>query len=263
MRSQKRSATKMLCHQWAVRNMPIKVFFFDSAVDRGTYSYCVFSSKYAIDIIEKYIVPERQHLMLDATFKVCPIGPFSQLLIFYAAYIGKAFPFIFVLMSHKSEAAYKDVLNFIKTNIKSKNKNEINCAKFTTDYEVAMRNALSDAFPDAQSVACWFHFTQAVKRYASKIPGFFKYLHDENNDEALQIYYKLLCLPLLPAEHIVATFNILKKEAFDLNKKEFAKFMSYYYRQWISKVKNKCVFIQNEQTLYLLCITFNRKAQLK
>lgn len=68
---------------------PEKSIFFDGVIDRGTHSFCVFSSKFGISLIEKHIEPERRHIMLDATFKVCPIGPFSQLLIVYAAYIGK------------------------------------------------------------------------------------------------------------------------------------------------------------------------------
>lgn len=211
--------------------------FFDGAFERDEYKFCVFSSKHAINLYNK-IEPGRQHLMLDATFKVCPIGPFRQLWIFYAAIIGKTFPIIFVLMSHKSEAAYKHVLQFIKENI-----SDLKCIKFSTDYETAMRNALADAFPEAQGVACWFHFTQAVKRYASQIPEFFKYVQAEGNEEAQKIYYKLLCLPLLPAKHIVATFDALKREAFDLNKTQFSRFMSYYRRQWILKVSLYILFM--------------------
>lgn len=208
-----------------------KSAFFDDAFERNGCKFCVFSSKHAIDLYNKF-EPDRQHLMLDATFKVCPIGPFRQLWIFYAAYIDKTFPMIFVLMSHKSEDAYKHVLQFIKENICC----DLKCIKFTTDYETAMRKALADAFPKAEAVVCWFHFTQAVKRNASQIPGFLKYVRTEGNEKAQQIYYKLLCLPLLPAKHIVPTFDKLKKEAFDLNETQFSKFMSYYRQQWMVKV---------------------------
>lgn len=93
-------------------------------------------------------------------------------------------------MSHKTQAAYIDVLDFIKLKIGA-----LSCAKFTTDYEVAMRNALQTHFPDAEARACWFHFTQAVKRYASKIPGFINYLRLEETSTAMNIFRKFLCLP--------------------------------------------------------------------
>lgn len=61
--------------------------FFDGVVEKRKHSFCVFSSKYAIALIEKHVEAGRRHFMLDATFKVCPVGPFTQLLIIHAAYI--------------------------------------------------------------------------------------------------------------------------------------------------------------------------------
>lgn len=65
--------------------------FFYGVVQRERHSFCVFSSKYAISLIEKHIEPTRRHFMLDATFKVCPVDPFSQLLIIYTAYKMRMF----------------------------------------------------------------------------------------------------------------------------------------------------------------------------
>lgn len=61
--------------------------FFDGVVERETHSFCVFSSKKAISLIEKNIKVEDRHYMCDATFAVCPIGPFSQLLLIHVTYI--------------------------------------------------------------------------------------------------------------------------------------------------------------------------------
>lgn len=57
-----------------------KDVFFDGAVDRGDYKYAVFSSKYSMKLIVKHIEDERRHLMVDPTFKVCPIGPIQTAL---------------------------------------------------------------------------------------------------------------------------------------------------------------------------------------
>lgn len=84
-------------------------------------------------------------------------------------------------MSRKSEEAYDDVMNFINENVI-----DLKCGKFTTDFEVAMRNALHKICPTATLIACWFHFNQAVKRYASQIPGFSAFL--KGNDEANKIF---------------------------------------------------------------------------
>lgn len=153
-------------------------------------------------------------------------------------------------MSHKSQDAYEDVFYFIRTNIVVKVGGlswNLNCAKFTTDYEVAMRNALSKTFPKATGTACWFHFTQAVKRNASQIGGFMDYVKNEPTCEAKQIYYKLLCLPLLPAKDIKPTFKILNSLAFSLNKRKFVKFITYYNRQWIEKEGPTSISVFGEQ----------------
>lgn len=129
-------------------------------------------------------------------------------------------------MSNKTEDAYDDVLSYIHRNVMN-----LTCAKFTTDYEVAMRNALQKISPGAQLVACWFHYCQAVKRYATKIAGFMQFL--QSDAEAKVIFEQMLCLPLLPPEYILPTFKTLKEKAFAINKKAFSKFFVYYQRQWL------------------------------
>lgn len=71
--------------------------FFNGAVQTENYSFCVFSSKYVIDLIEKHIDVNLRQYSLDATFKVVPIGPFNQLLIFYANYIEKVRIYILLI----------------------------------------------------------------------------------------------------------------------------------------------------------------------
>lgn len=132
-------------------------------------------------------------------------------------------------MTNKSQAAYTHVFRFIEQKVFS-----LNCVSFTTDYELAMRNAIREVYPNSNLIACWFHFTQAVKKNASKISGFLPFIR--NNELAEKIYYKLQCIPLLPPQYIHASFNKLKAEAFDINEIEFKKFFKYYQNQWIEKV---------------------------
>lgn len=44
-------------------------------------------------------------------------------------------------------------------------------ALYTSDYEIAMRNALSKLDPSVEQFACYFHYTQAVKRRAWQTAG--------------------------------------------------------------------------------------------
>lgn len=65
--------------------------FFNGAIETKDFSYCVFSSRKSIELIEKYIpVPER-HILMDGTFRIVPVGPFKQLLILYIRNQKKVF----------------------------------------------------------------------------------------------------------------------------------------------------------------------------
>lgn len=133
-------------------------------------------------------------------------------------------------MSNKTEDAYDDVLSYIHGNVMN-----LTCAKFSTDYLVAIRNALQKISPGVQLVACWFHFCQAVKRYATKIAGFNKFL--QWDAEAKVIFEQMHCLPLLPPEHILPAFKTLEVKASAINKKAFLKFFVYCQRQWLVRVR--------------------------
>lgn len=111
---------------------------------------------------------------------------------------------------------------------------ELECAIFMSDYETALRNAFSSVVPNAKMSACFFHFCQACKRNAVKLPNMVKMIR--TNPVAETIYYKLLCLPLLPANLIMPAFNMLKSEAYDLDKNVFEPFFKYYENQWLKRV---------------------------
>lgn len=59
--------------------------FFNGAVDAGSHSFCVFSSKATIDLVcDPDNMPEdERHILMDATFKIVPTSVFKQLLILY------------------------------------------------------------------------------------------------------------------------------------------------------------------------------------
>lgn len=53
---------------------------FKHAFECEDFSYCVFASDDVIDIIETIIIDERMYFC-DGTFRVCPYGEFTQLLV--------------------------------------------------------------------------------------------------------------------------------------------------------------------------------------
>lgn len=72
-----------------------------TAFYRGThvcddFAYTVFASQGIIDLIEKNIAVDRRKYLMDATFKICPLGEFKQFLVIQIEYVDEV-----------------DILNFI------------------------------------------------------------------------------------------------------------------------------------------------------
>lgn len=65
----------------ADKNEPFK--FYDGVIRTNKYSFCVFSSKKTIDIMNEHIPINVREIFMDATFGIVPVGPFKQLLIIY------------------------------------------------------------------------------------------------------------------------------------------------------------------------------------
>lgn len=139
-------------------------------------------------------------------------------------------------MSNKTEEAYIHMLQYLKSNIF-----DLQPTKIVTDYEKSLRNAIKNIYPTVQMVGCWFHYTNALRRKASRIPGFITQLN--KNNQAKLLFNKFLYLPLLKANDITAAFQILKTDAMaakyvkgNTSKSYFEHFIKYFETYWMKKV---------------------------
>lgn len=103
-----------------------------------------------------------------------------------------------------------------------------------TDFETAMRNGLRKVFPEAQLKGCWFHYTRAIRRRASKMPDLIPEMRKESS--LSKWFKKLLVLPLLSPENIKKAFDLLRDEAQTMNLKSLSMLVVYYQKQWILRV---------------------------
>lgn len=114
-----------------------------------------------------------------------------------------------------------------------------------TDFEIAIRSAFVELVPTAEVTSCYFHFKQAVKKKARKFGAMMHFIMA--NSEAKNLYFKLMSLPLLPADRIRSVFSKLKAIAEKLQEEEekdhiFDDFLRYFYNQWISGVHVCIIF---------------------
>lgn len=68
--------------------------------DDENVAYCLFASDKIINKIKANIAVDRRHLLMDATFKVCPFGSFKQLLIIYIGYMDKVTEFCIIYFAY-------------------------------------------------------------------------------------------------------------------------------------------------------------------
>lgn len=89
-----------------------KYMFFDGAFEnkKKQFSFCAFSSKATIKLIESHIPVAERHISMDATFRIVPVGKFKQLLILYIRKNKKVI--LFVLLSHFMHAFVSCFLPF-------------------------------------------------------------------------------------------------------------------------------------------------------
>lgn len=143
---------------------------------------------------------------------------------------------IYVLLSSKSQEAYIHLMKYLKSNVLDFKPNSI-----ITDFETSLRNALKCVYPNVKLIGCWFHYTNAIRRKASRIPKFLRKLNRNKNAKAL--FSKFLFLPLLKPNNIVVAYHILQEETMgenyfteNTNESFFSPFIKYFNNQWIKKV---------------------------
>ncbi|XP_018796576.1 PREDICTED: uncharacterized protein LOC108973641 [Bactrocera latifrons] len=147
---------------------------------------------------------------------------------------NNAYPFIFILMSHKSESAYKNFLQYLQSNVI-----DLKPTSVITDFECSLRNAFKRVYPTVKTVECWFHYTNALRRKDTQIP---KFNRDKN---AKNLFPKFMYLPLLKPANIIEAYSILKQDAMDVkfvnpsnNTENFFKlFINFFERQWMKKFR--------------------------
>ena len=71
---------------------------FNGAVHSEKHSFCVFSSKPFIDLMQNHIGGGERHILMDATFRICPVGSFKQLLVLYVRKYQKVSFFFSLLL---------------------------------------------------------------------------------------------------------------------------------------------------------------------
>lgn len=201
---------------------PPQPFYRGCVIEPG-FEFAVFVCDYIVGAVRQSEASRNYHV--DGTFRVRPNGQFDQLLLMHWEHRGQSWPFLYVLMYKRSTAAYIALWRYIEAEVL-----ELRPASIMSDFEVAIRSSIRSQYPDCLTTGCYFHYTQANSRKASKI-GLIKQLH---STEHRTLFLKFLRLPLLPANCIREGFEMLKLDVPHVDTC-WTEFLSYFEKQWLEK----------------------------
>jgi hypothetical protein len=172
-----------------------KFLYFDSGFE-DEERVLIFYSKFICDTLKRSM-----SLLLDGTFKVCP-SQFYQLYIVHGFFLGRSYPFIYVLMRKKSFDSYSKVFKFLNQELNFESVNLV------FDFETAAFSAASIEFSKMKVFGCLFHFGQSLWRnmQAFELSSLYN-----NNKIVRNIIRRRLNLSFYPAKEIEIEFLKIKK----------------------------------------------------
>jgi hypothetical protein len=135
-----------------------------------------------------------KRVYVDATFKTVP-SLYYQLFTVFINIGQHTFPVFYALMTRKTGELYKAVVEKLHSLVPACVPDNV-----MADFEEASVAAFKSVFGQGVSVSgCWFHFAQAVMKFAKKIGLSDAYKNDINTRRCVRA---LTCLPLLPSDDI-------------------------------------------------------------
>ena len=135
-------------------------------------------------------------IFFDGTFKTSP-AIFPQNFVVFGKYYGHAFPLCYALATGKSKLLYEKIFSKLKDEF------GLNPEKVMSDWEGGSRAAARRVWPDSVLKGCFFHFTPVLQKKIRRMG----LAHLITMPDSKRTIVRVLCLPLLPAEKIVTTFE--------------------------------------------------------
>ncbi|XP_034254909.1 uncharacterized protein LOC117653380 [Thrips palmi] len=169
-------------------------------------------------------------IFVDGTFSPVPRGvKASQVWTISTVRRHHVIPLVRVLMRKRTTASYRAALEKIKEVAPRLRPKEI-----MSDFEGAQQRALREAFPDAESRGCLFHYAKDVGGKARKL----RMAKVMKKSKPVRTLVRWMgALPLLPRRRIWEGFKVIGKEARKKNvMSSMLKLFQYWCRTWKPKI---------------------------
>ncbi|XP_041350034.1 uncharacterized protein LOC121369182 isoform X2 [Gigantopelta aegis] len=176
--------------------------FLRADVRVNTHRHIVFATERQLTLLVN-----ARRWYLDGTFKVVK-DPFVQLFSIHAFLrhddATKQVPLAFVFMSRRKSKDYRAVFRAIDDLLPQR----AAVLEFVADFETGMWKGIREVYPGLPIKGCCFHWNQAVWRKVQELGLAQQYLNDDGTCKFIK---KIFALPFLPAEHVEAAFDGLRR----------------------------------------------------
>lgn len=134
-------------------------------------------------------------------------------------------------MSKKTYASYLAVFKFIENHVFN-----LEPAEIITDFEIGLRKAINEQYPNATLRGCWYHYCSAISRKIAKKRQLTAII--SQNPEATLIRKQIMNLPLLPKDKFYKGYQYIEQTAIHQDVyDDFKGFFKYFQNYWFVQVK--------------------------
>lgn len=159
---------------------------------------------------------------MDGTFSITP-APFYQVYVVLAELHDAVHPFLYVLLSNKTQKTYTRMFSMIKDLDDNIQPEVINC-----DFEIAAINSIRECFPGAQIAGCYFHLMQNLRKHVMTAG----LAHLYQTDTEFAMFAKMIgALAYVPVDDLEMAFEAL----FDAAPTELEPVLNYFEDTYIGR----------------------------
>ncbi|CAI6358348.1 unnamed protein product [Macrosiphum euphorbiae] len=111
-----------------------------------------------------------------------------------------------------------------------------------TDFEIGLKNAFSNLYPNATLLSCWFHFVQSLWKNIKRL-RYTEYI--KNNETAKMCIKMVMVIALLPINEIELGFQDITNHA-RLNNVDLTRFFNYFTNHWLIRTGPNSFSVYNQ-----------------
>ena len=124
---------------------------------------------------------------------------------------GVPVPYVYALLSHKTQAQYRVVLEVVKAAVEDFRVQQCVPTKIMSDFELGILNACAEVYPNVPTAACFFHLGQSAYRRIQR-EGLQVAYTNQDDRTVKEFLHSVLALAFVPVADVPAAFDKLRRQ---------------------------------------------------